>query len=372
MGYPILSLVRQVADLLPEGPNGRVHLGATTQDIMDTGLSLQMREATVLLEARLIELGEALCHLSETHARTILAARTHGQQAVPSTFGAKIAVFLDQTTNRLVAAREISDLVAIVSLHGAGGTSAALLSDAAKTRRLLASELDLRFSDVPWHVNRDTVVAFGQFCGDVAGLAVRLAREIIDLSRTELAEVQEPGGHHAGASSTMPQKCNPVLSEATLGLGIAASALVPTLRRAAEAGHERAAGEWQIEWNTVPEIAVLACSAIATITSVITGLHVNTDRMALNLTSDQSLLMAEAYMIRIAEVVGREKAHDIVYSAANQARRDDVALADVLTRESLLEHMDLPQIEPANYLGDCEKIVTCSVERWRSTSKGVE
>jgi 3-carboxy-cis,cis-muconate cycloisomerase len=371
VGYPILSLVRQVARLLPEGPNGRVHVGATTQDIMDTGLALQMRSASVLLQTRVIALGDALADLCELHATTILAARTHGQQAVPTTFGAKLAVFLDQAANKLVSAQQIVETVGIVSLHGAGGTSAALTDSAAATREELARLLGLESSDVPWHVNRDCVVSFGQLCDDIAGLTVRLAREVIDLSRTELSEVREPGGHHAGASSTMPQKNNPVLSEATLGLGVAASALVPVLRRSAEAGHERSAGEWQAEWNTVPEIAVLASSAISTITQVFEGLHIYPERMAENLTSDHSLLMAEAYMIRIADALGRERAHDIVYSAANEARRGNSELSDVLTRDPALVGIDLSKIEPAAYLGDCEKIVSSSVERWRSTRKAV-
>ncbi len=366
VGYPILPLVRQVADALPDGPNGRVHFGATTQDIMDTGLVLQLRRATQVLEERLTALGDALAFLAEAHVDTVQAARTHGQHAVPTSFGAKMAVFLDQTATRLEQARRVTADVATVSLFGAGGTSAALGERVRETRADLAGRLELNDAAVPWHVNRDRIVSFGDLCADSATIAIRLAREVIDLSRTEIAEVREPGGHHAGASSTMPQKANPVLAESALGLGATAVALAPALRRAAEAGHERSSGEWQIEWHVLPQVATLASSALVTMTTLLNGLEVMTDRMAANLHQDHSLLLAEAYMIRLADHLGRERAHDLVYDAARTARATGRTLPDVLRDEDTL---DVEAILPADYLGDVGYTVAASVQRWRTLTK---
>ena len=369
VGYPILPLVRQLAECLPEGANGRVHYGATTQDIMDTGLALQLQAATHLLEERLIALGDALSSLSSIHAMTVQAARTHGQQAVPTTFGAKLAVFLDQASNRLEAARSLVENVATVSLFGAGGTSAALGDDIAETRRDVADRLGLADTGSPWHVNRDRIVAFGQFCADCSTLAVRLAREIIDLSRTEIAEVREPGGYHAGASSTMPQKVNPVLAESTLGLGATAAALTPALYRAAEAGHERSAGEWQIEWHVLPQIAILTSSALATITKLFEGLQVMEQRMEQNTSADSALLTSEAYMIAIADQLGRERAHDIVYAAAAQARRTGEGLAEILAVDPAIASFHIEPIEAKDYLGEANRVAQTSVLRWQDLRK---
>ena len=175
VGYPILPLVRMIAAALPEGPNGRVHYGATTQDIMDSALSLQMGEALDRLLVLLGEFGDALARLVEEHAGTVIAARTHAQQAVPTTFGAKIAVLLAEVTRQRERLRAAARTVRIVSLFGAGGTSAALGAQAATVRKGMAVRLGLRTTDVPWHVARDGVVEFGVACAGVTATAARFA-----------------------------------------------------------------------------------------------------------------------------------------------------------------------------------------------------
>ncbi|MCW2878251.1 MAG: 3-carboxy-cis,cis-muconate cycloisomerase, partial [Sphaerisporangium sp.] len=184
VGYPILPLVRMIAAVLPEGPNGRVHYGATTQDIMDSGLSLQMGEALDHLGTLIEGFGDALAGLVEEHAGTVIAARTHAQQAVPTTFGAKAAVLLAEVARQRERLRTTARRVRVVSLFGAGGTSAALGEQAAAIRKGVAVRLGLRTTDVPWHVARDRVAEYGFACASVAATAARFAREIVDLSRT--------------------------------------------------------------------------------------------------------------------------------------------------------------------------------------------
>jgi 3-carboxy-cis,cis-muconate cycloisomerase len=199
VGYPILPLVRQITEGLPTSEQGWLHYGATTQDIMDTGLSLQLAAAIDRLTGLTVALGDALAIQAEAHADTVMAARTHGQQAVPTTFGAKLATFLRQC-HRLRA-----DLVAVraacclVSLHGAAGTSAGLGPRADDVRAGMADLLGLAAPDGPWHVTRDGLAAFGAACARAASMCARLAREVIDLSRTEIREMSESEGHHRGA-----------------------------------------------------------------------------------------------------------------------------------------------------------------------------
>ncbi|WP_329261178.1 adenylosuccinate lyase family protein [Actinoallomurus sp. NBC_01490] len=368
VGYPILPLVRMIAAALPEGPNGRVHYGATTQDIMDSALSLQMGEALDRLLVLLGEFGDALSRLVEEHAGTVIAARTHAQQAVPTTFGAKIAVLLAEVTRQRERLRAAARTVRIVSLFGAGGTSAALGAQAATVRKGMALRLGLRTTDVPWHVARDGVVEFGVACAGVTATAARFAREVVDLSRTEVAEVREAGGHHRGASSTMPQKANPIGCEAIIGMSGTAGALSSALFRAMEAGHERAAGEWQVEWYVVPQLAELGAGALATAAQVAGGLRVFPQAMRDNLEAEGGLIMAEAYMMRLAPALGRERAHDLVYEAAGRARAERRTLAETLRElatpgdAAVLGELS---ITPDSYLGDVEAICTAALAAWR-------
>ncbi|MFG6198974.1 adenylosuccinate lyase family protein [Nonomuraea sp. JJY05] len=367
VGYPILPLVRMIAAALPEGPNGRVHYGATTQDIMDTGLALQMGEALDHLRALLGSFGGALARLVAGHAGTVIAARTHAQQAVPTTFGAKMAVLLAEVARQRDRVGDAARAVRVVSLFGAGGTSAAMGERSSRVRERVAGALALATTEVPWHVARDGVAEFGVTCASLAATAARFAREVVDLSRTEVGEVREAGGHHRGASSTMPQKANPIGCEAVIGMSGTAGALSSGLFRAMEAGHERAAGEWQVEWYVVPLLAELAAGALATAAEVAAGLRVYPEAMRANLDAEGGLIMAEAYMMRLAPALGRERAHDLVYKAAYEARERGRALADALRDvagpDDLASLGALP-IPPESYIGDAEAICAAALDAW--------
>ena len=372
VGYPILPLVRQLAARLPEETRGRLHYGATTQDIMDTGLALQLSEASSWLEQLVLVLGNTLADLVKIHARTVMAGRTHAQQAVPTTFGAKLAVFLAQIGRALTDVHAVQQRVAVVSLYGAGGTSAALGPSAGTVREEMGRLLGLRVEEVPWHVARDGPVAFGQICAGLCALSARLAREIVDLSRSEIAEVHEPGGHHRGASSTMPQKVNPISCEAVIGMAATAGALSSALYRAAEAGHERAAGEWQVEWHVLPQLATLAAGTLALMGEVTCGLRVSPEQMRENLNVDQGLVMAEAYMMRLAPVLGQAGAHDLVYAAANHARINRQQLAQALADLAPPEVRALlgtEPLRPEDYLGRTQDVCRAAINGWRASQK---
>ena len=364
VGYPIMPLIQMMVEALPDGADDRVHYGATTQDIMDTALALQLRDVSDRLLGLLGDLGDALARRTSEHRRTVMAARTHAQQAVPTTLGAKLAVFLDQCARhrrRLAAAREA---VAVVSLHGAGGTSAALGPHAGRVRALVAEELGLRDTEVPWHVARDGLVELGQACANVTSTLARLAREVVDLSRTEIGEVSEASGHHRGASSTMPQKRNPITSEALIGLAVSVGALAAGLPRIGEAGHERAAGEWQAEWFLLPHIAALTAGALAAAHELVQRLEVSPRAMAGNLGADHGLVMAEAWMFRLAPGLGRQRAHDLVYEAGRRARIDDTSLAAAVAalRPASSDHDGA--IDPASYIGEAERACDAAFASW--------
>jgi 3-carboxy-cis,cis-muconate cycloisomerase len=372
VGYPILSLVRQLDEALPESHRGRVHYGATTQDVMDSGLAVQLDEAGRRLGELLVGLGDALAGLAERHVHTVLAGRTHAMHAVPTTFGAKLAGYLGELArqrDRLAGAR---DRLATVSLFGAAGTSAAYGCQASALRARIAELLGLHSTDVPWHVSRDGPAEFGMVCALLCATCARFAREVVDLSRTEIGEVGEAIGYHRGASSTMPQKVNPISSEAVIGLSGTAGPLSSALFRAMEAGHERAAGEWQIEWQVLPQLVSLCAAALGTSRSIATGLRVFPATMRANLGADNGLVMSEAYMMRLAPELGRELAHDVVYRAVIRCREQDSPLRDTLRQEladdPVSTRLDdlLEGLAPESYVGRPQETVDAALSLWRS------
>jgi 3-carboxy-cis,cis-muconate cycloisomerase len=367
VGYPILGLVRQLDAALPEHLRGSLHLGATTQDIMDSGLALQLDAAMELLESRVTALGDALAVKVADEALTVMPGRTHGQQAVPTTLGAKLAVYLDEVTrhrSRILACR---DDVRRVSLFGAGGTSEAYGEHASKIRALAADRLGLVDSAVPWHVARDSLVHISSVAVAAATSVARLAREVTDLARTEIGELGEAVGHHRGASSTMPQKANPITSESIIGFAVAARTAVAGLSRAAEAGHERSAGEWQVEWVLLPALFVNVSSALALAHDLVSSLAIYRDRMLENLAADSGLIMAESVMIRLAPYLGREAAHDVVYELALESRNGREPFATVLERWSQTRP-DLPSIKVAadeHAVGHAAECCRKALSQWR-------
>jgi len=357
MGLPILPLVRAVTASLPAEHRGRMHVGASSHDVMDTALALQMGQAIDRLEALVGRFGDALAGHVEQHRGTLMAARTQARQAVPTTLGTKFAVFLAELSRQRERLRDARGRACVVSLFGAAGTSAALGPSASSVRRSLARELGLATTDVPWHVARDGVAEFGLACSSLAATGARFGREVIALSRTEIGELGEPAGDHRGGSSTVPQKENPVASEAAVAMAASVTALSSSLFRAMEAGHERAAGEWQLEWEVVPQLACLAAGAIRNAADVAAGLRVFPDAMRRNLEDGRGQVMAEAYMVHLTEELGRELAHDRVYAAAREARVRGVTLEEALG--------DVPRISPRDHLGEADRICDVALALWR-------
>ncbi len=369
VGYPIVRLLEVVEHGAAPEVGAWLHWGATTQDIMDTGQALQLRDALQRLEALVRDLGDRLTDLARAHRGTVMAGRTHGQQAVPTTFGAKVAVWLAELTRQYERLREARPRVCAVELFGAGGTSAAMGPHAGQVRRAVARGLGLTAVDVPWHVARDGIAEASFLAATISATCVRIAREVADLARTEIGEVREPLTHGRGASSTMPQKANPILSEVVIGMGTIAASQLPAILAAMQGRHERAAGEWQVEWDVVPTLFCLAGGSLTAITTVVAGLVVDEERMLRNLAQDGGLIMAEALMMAIAPTVGRAEAHHLVYDLAARARVEGRDLHDVVAA-GLPGHLaaSLPSVDvlmdPARYVGEAPDTVDAAAAAW--------
>jgi 3-carboxy-cis,cis-muconate cycloisomerase len=313
-------------------------------------------------------LGGVIARRVEEHRRTVMPARTHAQQAVPTTFGATLATVLDQIGRHRARIADARTRIEVVSLFGAGGTSAAYGPTSARIRRGVGERLGLGVRDVPWHVERDGSAEFGWLCATIAATCAKLAKNVIDLSRTEIGEVSERFATHRGASSTMPQKVNAISSEIIIGLAASAGALVASLTRMQEAGHERAAGEWHIEWHVLPQLAELAGRALEETGELLEGLEVDPERMRRNLEHDGGLVMAESAMIRLAGELGQARAHDLVYAAARRLRRDAGTLPAALVLEAEAQNVDIPDLDVSvdHYLGEAESICRIALDSWQA------
>src|SRR5689334_611816 len=283
-----------------------VHLGATSQDVMDTGLVLQLRRALQLIEADLAQLGETLATQAKRYVATPLAGRTWLQHATPVTLGMKIAGWLGAVTRSRQRLLELKPRLLVLQFGGASGTLAALGDQAMPIAEVLAAELQLTLPEQPWHTQRDRLVEFGAVLGLIAGSLGKLGRDISLLMQTEAGEVFEPSAPGKGGSSTMPHKRNPVGAAVLIGAATRVPGLLSTLFSTMPQEHERSLGLWHAEWETLPEICCLVSGSLQQALLVADGLEVDAMRMTRNLDLTQGLVLAEAVSIVLAQRVGRD------------------------------------------------------------------
>lgn len=351
----VKALGKQIATTDAEAER-YVHLGATSQDVMDTGLVLQLRRALELIEGDLAQLGETLATQALRFVATPLAGRTWLQHATPVTLGMKIAGWLGAVTRSRQRLQELKPRLLVLQFGGASGTLAALGEQAMPIAQALAGELQLTLPDQPWHTQRDRLVEFASVLGLIAGSLGKLGRDISLLMQTEAGEVFEPSAPGKGGSSTMPHKRNPVGAAVLIGAATRVPGLLSTLFSAMPQEHERSLGLWHAEWETLPEICCLVSGSLKQALLVADGLEVDAERMARNLDLTQGLVLAEAVSIVLAQRVGRDTAHHLLEQCCKRAVAEQRHLRAVLGDEpqvtaelSPAELDDL--LDPAHYLG---------------------
>ena len=355
-GYPVVGLVRQLSALAGAEAGRWTHWGATTQDIMDTGVVLQIREGLSLVGAELDAVIAGLARMARTHRDTVMAGRTHLQHALPVTFGYKVAVWLSPLVTMRERLAQLRPRVERLQFGGAAGTLASLGDQGLAVQAELGKELGLAVPDIPWHVARDGIVEAVSFLGLVTGALSKLATDVILLMQTEIAEVAEPYQEGRGGSSTMPQKRNPISCEYIVAQARGVHALVPQMLAAMAQDQERGTGPWQAEPLAVGQAFLLAHGALACARVLAEGLTVDAARMRRNLDSTGGLIVAEAVMMGLAPVIGRGEAHHVVHHACDVALAEGVPLAEALLRDDQvavrLSRAEVDRlVDPAAYLG---------------------
>jgi 3-carboxy-cis,cis-muconate cycloisomerase len=358
-GNPVVPLVRDLTDALPAEAKAYAHLGATSQDVLDTATSLVAFRALRPILDGLAGVADECERLASLHRDTLIAGRTLSQHAVPTTFGLKCAGWLtatDEAHERLGAVRE--ERLA-VQFGGAAGTLAALRGEGAPLVDRLAVELGLVAPVIPWHTDRTRFAELAGALGSAAGVLAKIAQDVVLMAQTEVGEVAEAEG---GGSSAMPHKQNPVRTVLVTASTRRVPGLVATMLASMAHEHERAAGAWHAEWETLTELLRLVGGAVHGTRELLSRLQVDTERMRRNLDLTGGLLLAENVATRLAPSLGRAEAQDLVAEVCRDAVANGVSLGDALAADARVQvHLSTEAIgealDPSGYVGSAAEFV---------------
>jgi 3-carboxy-cis,cis-muconate cycloisomerase len=358
-GNLAIPMVRQLTELVSKENKDAaryVHWGATSQDAIDTGLVLQLRDALRLIAPELERLCANLAQLAERHKATPLPARTWLQQAIPTVFGLKAAGYLDALTRHRARLRELGPRALVLQFGGAAGTLASLHDRGLDVAQALAEELKLPLPDLPWHAHRDRVAEVATTFALLTGTLGKMARDLSLHTQTEVGELAEPAGEGRGGSSTMPQKRNPVACASILAAAERVPAFAAAILGSMTQEHERGLGNWHAEWETLPELVRLAAGALHRTAETVAGLEVDAARMRQNLDLTHGLIYAEAVAMALGPHLGKHAAHQLLENAVHKAISKKKHLRDILAADSevtaRLSAAELNQLfDPANYSG---------------------
>jgi 3-carboxy-cis,cis-muconate cycloisomerase len=370
LAIPLVKQLTAVVARINTDAARYVHWGATSQDVIDSGRVLQLREAIDLITSDLAELADMLAALARQHRTTIMMGRTWMQHAQPTTLGLKIAGWLDALMRHQDRLQTLRERLCVLQLGGATGTLASLGDRGLTVATALARDLSLDLPALPWHTHRDRFAEMATTLGLLAGTLGKIARDIALHAQTEIAELAEPLAPGRGGSSTMPHKRNPVACSAVLACVTRVPALVSTMLASMVQEQERALGSWQAEWDTLPEIAMLTSAALNHLRELIPGLSVDATRMRANIDLTQGLVMAEAVSLALASQIGRAAAHDLVESACHKAVESGQSLRDILQSDPRLpaefsaEKLDA-LFDPERYTGEASAFIDRVLEHHR-------
>ncbi len=370
-GTPVPGLLKQLRAKLPEDAAAHVHRGATSQDVVDTAAMLVARRALAPLIEDLQGAADACAALAQRFRDTPMAGRTLLQQAAPTTFGLKAAIWMSGLDEALRQFRDIRESGLAVQLGGAVGTLAALGDGGLEAVSAVARSLELPEPGLPWHTVRMVPARLACALGEAGGAIGTVALDVVLLAQTEVAEVAEAGGEGRGGSSTLPHKRNPVGAIAVRACTARVPGLVSTMLATMAQEHERGAGTWQAEWETISDLLRLTGSAASALREVLEGLEPDPDRMRANLDATGGLLMTESVVTALTPSLGRGRAQELVEQAARTALEQGRPVRDVLAGEPAVmdalgdDGLDAA-LSPDNYLGVARQLVDRALEARRS------
>lgn len=348
--------------ILPGDAGEYVHWGATTQDIFDTGMVLQLREAHALLTEQLAAIDAHCRRLADAERATPMAGRTHLIQALPITLGFKFAIFADELRRQRERLAELAPRLFVGELSGAVGTMASEPVHGLETQRRVMAKLGLGVPHIAWFSARDNIAEYITVLGLMAGTIGKIAQEIMSLSRTEIAELEEPFFSGKVGSSTMPHKRNPQTTENIIGLTREVRSAVPVMLECMLVENERDFSVSLNEFALISRSSVAMSAALHKLDTVLGGLIIYRQHMRRNLDILQGLMLSEAVMMHLAEKIGRLTAHHVVYELCMKAYEEEKPLADLLKADAqvtaVLSDEEIDSLmDPENYLGQTNAFI---------------
>jgi adenylosuccinate lyase len=357
-GHPLVPVVWALDQACAGDAGGYVHWGATTQNVTQTGLLLQVRRAHAIFLDQLAALLTTLADLAERTKDALLPGRTHGQHAVPATFGFKVAVWIDELSRHVERLRGCEGRVFVAMLGGGAGTLASLGELGLATQEKMAARLGLTPMPVPARTIGDHQAEYVLLLGLLASTCGKVGREIYTLMKQEFGEVEEPVPPGTVGSSTMPQKRNPKLSQDIIAAGAQVRALVPLALEAMQTEHEADRTTSIMMSRALVQACELTGDMLARMVALFEGLQVFPERMRENLDLSGGLIMAEALMLELGKQIGRQRAHDAVYEAAQGSVTESRPFREMLAADPHVSaKLTAAQVEalldPAQYTGLC-------------------
>ncbi len=354
---PTIALIKQLRDAVGSEYSSYVHWGATSQDVMDTALSLQLWLLTDALAGELNLIINQLGVMAQSHRHTIMPGRTHSQQALPMTFGFKVVNWIAPLLRHQHRLTELIPRLRVLQFGGAIGTLASLGDEGFKVAEQLAVRLSVYLPLTPWHTQRDNLAEFAGWLSLLTGSLAKMAQDIILMAQSEIAEVMESDDLSRGGSSTMPQKRNPIISEIIVACARQNANLLSSMHHAMIQEHERATGSWQLEWATLPQMLHLTMTAVKKARFLSENMVVNVEQMQANVKASKGLMLAEAIDLALAPHIGRSEAKAIIKVSVPIVLADNRHLVDVV-REQVDVDIDWESLkDEANYLGQANAFV---------------
>ena len=360
--HPIVPAIRALEEICDNGAGEYIHYGATTQDVMDTGLVLQIKKSWPIILRDLTGIQDALIKLAKKHRSTPMVGRTHGQQALPLTFGYKCAVWVDEIGRQISRFKEAEARVLSGNITGAVGTMAAFGPKGREIQKIALDHLNLTVPNICWHSSRDRICELANLMTQISGSLGKIAREIYALQQVEFGELAEPHHHGKVGSSTMPHKRNPAVVELAIGLSRLIRAQQVAITDAAFQEHERYSALLRIELAAVPEMMIYSGALLSKMRTVLEKLEVYPKRMRSNLDMLGGLLLSEKVMLALGEKIGKQTAHEVVYEIAMDSFEKEIPFKDALNGDKRVSNNLSSQeigslLDPVAYIGESEKIV---------------
>ncbi|MEF2072597.1 adenylosuccinate lyase [Consotaella aegiceratis] len=370
--HALVPTVRGLEHACRNGHGEYVHFGPTTQDVVDTGLMLQLKQAHAIIKRDLKTIGQHLYRLSEEHRNTPMTGRTLALQALPITFGHKAAIWLTELCRHHQRLVDLEKRTFVGSVVGAVGTKASFGEHADEIEQRVLARLGLDVPEISWQPARDRFVEFGGVLGMICGTLGKIGHEILLLAHNEFDELHEPFDPGQVGSSTMPHKRNPAVSENAVTVSTALKGNINLLQDMLRQEHERDGAHWKMEWKIMPEICLMTSIVLQNMEFALGGLQANEKKMRANMDILGGFMLSERVMFVLSDKLGKQTAHELIYEASRRGMEGGVSFHDALFQDerirAVLTDEELAAVlDPTTYIGQAPQATDRALAAVRKT-----